>query len=214
MPIALETLDEIMLNAPVDRWITYVSNRIGKKPRLLGYGSFAHVYEHPTDKDRVVKVVSKKDKCWGLYTEYIKKKSQDRVASKYLPRIYKEAKKRKPQGTGVYIMERLKPWGPAILKRAALKDKMALASLIEYYMRRVLPSTENVILKALGLDRRGKYLQDVLDGFEEAELDNLPLMKIMDELEAFCELDLEEENVMFRSDGQLVLMDPVAQLRR
>ena len=209
-------VDQTLLDTPPDDWERDIRKALGKSVKKIGSGSFATVYQHPTDRNKVVKVVRRKDWCWGRFIELISD-TTDRRQRKYLPIIHDWTSDGvdeygDDEGAGVYIMERLYPWSDAGIKKAARLDRVPFLYLMHLEGRSDgrYELDYGAILKALGVEWDDE--PDFMDGLEDA-LDDAkehPFLEMIEELRPRCRLDLSEDNIMFRKNGQLVLNDPVA----
>ena len=219
-------VDRIMLDAYdadaadvgyFDNWERNVKKALGgKRLKKIGYGSFADVYQHPTDGNKVVKVVRYRDWCWAVFVDFIND-TTDRQQRKYLPTIHNmnaASLYDDNEGSGVYIMEKLRPWSTSIIKKSARLDRIPFMSMMQLWdgrnVRYTLP--HDAMLRVLGVEREDDddFYDDLEADLEAAKDDGHPFIEILEELGHRCRLDLAEENIMFRQNGQLVLNDPVA----
>lgn len=96
-----------------DDLLTYVSDLGRKKVKCIGQGAYAHVYAHPTDKDKVVKVFSpSEDPAYRYFIRWCMKNQHN----PYVPKIFgyhefdhqNENGKISKREIGIVFLERLK----------------------------------------------------------------------------------------------------------
>ena len=181
------------------RWVRDAAKFFARQPRMVGGGSYAVVYEHPKDKNKIIKVVHKPDPCWRYYAQLRNKLPQDERV--YVPKMY--ASVVNDDGTSVHVMERLLEADDASLVRKSFQmdpypwgwfylDGLSISGFVYH---------ELVQLYGKGLKR-----------LAHPRVEEHPLTKLVTRLNAKCHLDINDKNIMFRSNGELVLNDPVAGL--
>lgn len=169
-------------------WEADYKNVTGEKPKELGHGSKATAYRHPTDSEKVIKVVFFEDQCWDEYLR-ISKRIRDKAVRKLTPKVYASAFNK--DGTSIHIVERLYKATPARVRRSVKRDK---------YMWEVLQSIGMLIGFGMAYQLKpDSYFKD-----------KHPVLSLINTLRKRCTLDIHIENIMFRKNGDMVLMDPVA----
>ena len=185
-------------------WAKDYAEAHGRKPRLIGVGTHAAVHEHPTDKSKVIKVVHKPDPCWRFYAELINRLPRDERV--HVPRM--RASALNPDGTSVHIMERLLPASKGAVSKSFKLDPYPwtwfqyLNDTSQFFLYTSIKTARHII-------RDIEKLTDddgLLDAVEQSPH---PFNRLMAKLRAECRLDIHDDNIMFRPNGELVLSDPV-----
>lgn len=183
----------LLVVASSETWISYLNRLYKEGIKYLDSGSFGRVYEHPTNPNLVVKLVSHDP----AYMEFIKYAVKYGNKNPWFPKVVlpiKTAKVSKTSGKEVTVhfifQERLYP-----LKRSDLKSlEFALFEPDEVLTRDKLFSFP----KKISLTNSKNFPPSVLQ--VRSVLRQL--------LKQGFKLDLRVDNFMKRKNGQYVLIDP------
>lgn len=177
------------------KWAREYRRLTGKRVELVGHGQQAAVYSHPSNRNKVVKVVFRDDDCWRRYVDMVQYLAPDQ--RRYTPKIY--AGTVNQDRTSIYIVERLRQTGPDMLRKAYELDPYPMEHLVANVGR--APMMADFVYRRHGGERA------FYDRFQTSWTH--PFSLLLRSLEKQCELDLHEANIMFRRNGELVLNDPV-----
>ena len=167
----------------------------------LGAGSFATVFQHPTDPNIVVKIVTRRDPAYLNYLNWARKNQRNRYVPKILA-VYKVRFKFKDSAIIVF-MEKLKPLKPAEWVQFAY-------SLIGTKHKEI---TDMLFLHVTPVhtdERLRLRLEDY--GWIAKHTADKDLKEIMFVLPKLGKPDLKRNNVLKRSGefhDQFVFVDPV-----
>ena len=176
----------------------------------IGDGNFAVTYAKP-GHNRVVKVSTQADVCWIRFAQY----AMSVTDNKHLPKIpwirrYQGNREGIAQEFFITIIERLLPITSDNI--TSIKDPAILLGLFHY--GDFAPFMRNRILDALHVIGYAK--DEWLDGDEKivaAKFGDHPFIQALEMINSTkgrCWTDLHEENLMVRSDGTIVITDPIA----
>lgn len=142
-----------------------------KSLRDLGEGCWGTVFEHPTDKNIVVKVFDREDNAYFAYLKW----AVENQSNVYAPKIYSA---HESDSIGIVFMERLEPLGPKQFKNfsethfkldtlrrsyvssATLMDN-TLLSTVAY---KESPDFRSLLRFLMDVARDGRYVVDLHDG--------------------------------------------------
>ena len=196
---SLNKLERIIANIPigwgtpedgddvVDEWADKYESVVGKKAQKLGTGFFSAVYIHPTNPNKVIKVLHQEDTCWVKYAK-IASGVRGKQA-RYVPKIY--AGSVDSDGNGIYITERLVPWSLKYAQDSYKEDPYPWLYMNHHNLSIAGVPYSKTDKAAFKVDRRH------------------PFTKLFDTIYKSCDMDIHTGNIMFRRDGSFVLSDPV-----
>ena len=180
--------------------------------KRIGVGNYSRAWDM---SDGTVAKVSYGDPCWDDYMRYCMANQRN----KYLPKVYmhkfSRTKGKTPRGypTGfltVTVMEKLRPASMSAVKRLPLAEKMAVVyssiSKNSYYADDVLESVDAI--------DRGAICDYVDENKSKPVIKTiLAIEKLGKNMKLKCLLDVHGDNLMLRTNGTPVFLDPLYHFR-
>jgi len=174
--------------------------------KKLGGGVFAVAYGKP-GHNRIVKVSKRQDDCWIKFAQWAMSKTNNKHLPK-IPWIKRYQGKRKGKATEFFItiIERLNPLTKSAITKIA--DPGVLLGLkhfadLDWVTMETIKKNYNSYVRASSQSRKDFSSQYANHPFVRA-------LRQINNFQGKCYQDLHMGNLMQRSDGTVIITDPIA----